>query len=956
MAGILNSSRIRSDFDRIREEFGEAVTGGAEMSIARGNDARCCPAPNGAVVARSGGCERRERAASRDRDVALPRVIAGPVVRRVESTSCSFWVVLREAATVTAKIWKGHQTAPVADSVPLVAAGELATRAIGANLHVAVVTVDTSGAPLAAGELYSYDLQFKVGSTTTTLKDEKLLEDEGPTSRIADVDPMAPLHLALGFEKDRLPSFLAPPATFAPTTPPTAAAGLRLAHASCRRPGSGAIDALGGLAALVADDATRPHQLHLTGDQIYADDVDHAVLHARRGARRRPGRRAVAARVPTRSAHRRLRTDTRDRRRRCRLGRQPAGDAPPVAALAARRVHRRRHREPPHHVPRVRRPPPPGVEPAGLAGDPDVRSSRSSRHPRRTRRDRPVAEPAVVLQRRASTPRQPEATLQQQWADHGDERRRASRASTEAPARSPATPAATPAVAQVLANTPTYMIFDDHEIADDWNLNGRWAARVYNREWGRFVVRNGLLAYALMQGWGNDPTHFTQGRRARPQAARRHPGCRQAGHGAHRDGDGRPRRPARLRPADRRRCRSGCGGTSRSRRSDHSVVVLDTRTHRDVNDLSLEAPNLVTNLDEQLPETAAHRHHDAAPGRRLAGARLRPVGHRAARPAAGPADHRPQERSPRRRGARASAPGDADDPQARRRLRRPRRAGRREVRPRGLVGQRGRVRGPARPPRQLPGRRAAVGRRPLRLHDGARLLGQGARATRRGSCSARRARPRTCSRRRSRRSPARTATSSGPWRCRSSASRGRRSTPTTSSRPAPGLPLARRARLRRKPALVPSAVWPKGTTIPRRQAARLAVADHAVVDTTTKRRGPARRDPPRRDRRDDRGEAGRRPVRRRGHRAPAARHGGQADAAAGRLRTRTSAPSSSSSTSTSPSPCTASTRATTSSSSMPSRRQPLPADRPHRAAARVRSRTPSTAPSSARRTAPRPRS
>ena len=35
---------------------------------------------------------------------------------------------------------------------------------------------------------------------------------------------------------------------------------------------------------------------------------------------------------------------------------------------------------------------------------------------------------------------------------------------------------------------------------------------------------------------------------------------------------------------------------------DHSVVVLDTRTHRDVSNLSLEAPNLVTNLDEQLPE------------------------------------------------------------------------------------------------------------------------------------------------------------------------------------------------------------------------------------------------------------------------------------------------------------------------------------------------------------------
>ena len=57
--------------------------------------------------------------------------------------------------------------------------GRLATRAIGANLHVAVVTVDTSGVPLDPGGLYSYDLQFRVGASTTTLKDEGLLEDRG---------------------------------------------------------------------------------------------------------------------------------------------------------------------------------------------------------------------------------------------------------------------------------------------------------------------------------------------------------------------------------------------------------------------------------------------------------------------------------------------------------------------------------------------------------------------------------------------------------------------------------------------------------------------------------------------------------------------------------------------------------------------------------------------------------
>ncbi len=163
-----------------------------------------------------------------------------------------------------------------------------------------------------------------------------------------------------------------------------------------------------------------------------------------------------------------------------------------------------------------------------------------------------------------STPRNP----RRRCSSNGRTSRRtsrASRASTEGPARSPAYAAATPAVAQVLANTPTYMIFDDHEIADDWNLNGRWASRVYNREWGRFVVRNGLLAYALMQGWGNDPTHFTKdgepGRKlldAIPAAVK--PGTAPT---ATVTADSTSSSASTRRPP---RCPSGCGGTSRSRR------------------------------------------------------------------------------------------------------------------------------------------------------------------------------------------------------------------------------------------------------------------------------------------------------------------------------------------------------------------------------------------------------
>ncbi len=88
---------------------------------------------------------------------------------------------------------------------------------------------------------------------------------------------------------------------------------------------------------------------------------------------------------------------------------------------------------------------------------------------------------------------------------------------------------AVPKVARALANVPTYMIFDDHEITDDWYLSDRWRERVITAPFGRAILRNGLLAYTVFQGWGNDPQAFRHeasaaaGRREEPEreAARR---------------------------------------------------------------------------------------------------------------------------------------------------------------------------------------------------------------------------------------------------------------------------------------------------------------------------------------------------------------------------------------------------------------------------------------------------
>jgi hypothetical protein len=67
---------------------------------------------------------------------------------------------------------------------------------------------------------------------------------------------------------------------------------------------------------------------------------------------------------------------------------------------------------------------------------------------------------------------------------------------------------ALPAVRRVLANNPTYMIFDDHDVTDDWNLTSAWREGVRQSPTGRRFVANALVAYWAFQGWGNDPDHY----------------------------------------------------------------------------------------------------------------------------------------------------------------------------------------------------------------------------------------------------------------------------------------------------------------------------------------------------------------------------------------------------------------------------------------------------------------
>ncbi len=66
-----------------------------------------------------------------------------------------------------------------------------------------------------------------------------------------------------------------------------------------------------------------------------------------------------------------------------------------------------------------------------------------------------------------------------------------------------------PAVQRLLAHLPCAMIFDDHDISDDWNLNRDWEEQVLGHPLSTRIVGNGLIAYLLNQGWGNAPQQFS---------------------------------------------------------------------------------------------------------------------------------------------------------------------------------------------------------------------------------------------------------------------------------------------------------------------------------------------------------------------------------------------------------------------------------------------------------------
>ena len=180
---------------------------------------------------------------------ALPLVLCGPLLRRVDPEAVTVWVTLREPATVRLVVHDERER--------VLQEGHRDTVALGAHLHVAAVT--SSGQRLAWEQTYMYGVSF----------DGRDLFDVGVVAGGRD----AARKLLLYEDGPPHPSFVMPPRDVR---------SLHVVHGSCRRPHGEGEDMLATVDALIArsfrgGDA-RPHRLFLTGDQIYADDVGDPML------------------------------------------------------------------------------------------------------------------------------------------------------------------------------------------------------------------------------------------------------------------------------------------------------------------------------------------------------------------------------------------------------------------------------------------------------------------------------------------------------------------------------------------------------------------------------------------------------------------------------------------------------------------------------------------------------
>jgi phosphodiesterase/alkaline phosphatase D-like protein len=73
-----------------------------------------------------------------------------------------------------------------------------------------------------------------------------------------------------------------------------------------------------------------------------------------------------------------------------------------------------------------------------------------------------------------------------------------------------------PEIRWIMSAVPTAMIFDDHDVRDDWNTSAAWRAQMRETPWWRDRIRSALASYWVYQHIGNRTSATSPRRSSRP--------------------------------------------------------------------------------------------------------------------------------------------------------------------------------------------------------------------------------------------------------------------------------------------------------------------------------------------------------------------------------------------------------------------------------------------------------
>jgi hypothetical protein len=363
--------------------------------------------------------------------LALPLLLAGPILRRAEPQRVCVWLVTSSAATVAGRVLRAADAGDGRRNP--IGAGIAETIALGKHLflHLVVITPDDGSFP--TDELLAYDLEIDDDGSPKSLKDLGLTEGNE----------------AITYEGFPLPTFF-----LRDRTPE-----LTLLHGSCRGLRGKGEDALAcgdeAVANNVRDLSKRPSVLFLTGDQIYGDDVSGPLIkHLTR-----------------------LGNEL--------LGWDEDGSIPGMPKLSEIPVYGRKE----------------------LAQQKVKLTSDKSRNHLITFGE--YAAMYLAAWGGIWPERLPAFDEAVAGLDAGPVKKRWLRRKYRQELESlRLTRESVPKVRRLLANVPTYMIFDDHDVTDDWNLTEEVRRTLSQTPAGRRLVANALAAFWAFQGWGNQPDEF----------------------------------------------------------------------------------------------------------------------------------------------------------------------------------------------------------------------------------------------------------------------------------------------------------------------------------------------------------------------------------------------------------------------------------------------------------------